>query len=423
MNYELINMGAYNLHLIKTNRFKTITVEVDFRREIQREDITKRAILKEVLLNSNKSFKTERELILESENLYDLKLVASSARMGNYTNISFKTRFLDEKYTEKNMNEESIAFLMDIIFNPNVDNNSFNEEVVNKCKNRIEKSIKSLKDSKLKYTLFKLLENVKDKPYSYNSYGYLEDLEKIDGKVLYDYYKDIIANDFIDIFVVGDFDGVQIKELIKKYFKARTFHKTKSNIIVEELPITKKIIEQAEEDNVNQTQFTILCGINNLTEFERKYVIKVYSELLGGSSNSILFDTVREKNSYAYYVNADVKSYDNILLIYSGIEPGNKNEVFKLIKKCLSDIEKGNFTDDMLSNAKETLIGGIKASLDSPSGIINNYFAKILVGTDDFDERIENFKKVTKDDVINVSKKINIYSTYTLEGVKQDEEN
>lgn len=423
MNYELINMGAYNLHLIKTNRFKTITVEVDFRREIQREDITKRAILKEVLLNSNKSFKTERELILESENLYDLKLVASSARMGNYTNISFKTRFLDEKYTEKNMNEESIAFLMDIIFNPNVDNNSFNEEVVNKCKNRIEKSIKSLKDSKLKYTLFKLLENVKDKPYSYNSYGYLEDLEKIDGKVLYDYYKDIIANDFIDIFVVGDFDGVQIKELIKKYFKARTFHKTKSNIIVEELPITKKIIEQAEEDNVNQTQFTILCGINNLTEFERKYVIKVYSELLGGSSNSILFDTVREKNSYAYYVNADVKSYDNILLIYSGIEPGNKNEVFKLIKKCLSDIEKGNFTDDMLSNAIETLIGGIKASLDSPSGIINNYFAKILVGTDDFDERIENFKKVTKDDVINVSKKINIHSTYTLEGVKQDEEN
>ena len=424
MNYELINMGAYNLHLIRTKRFKTITVEVDLRREIQKEDITKRALLKEVLLNSNKNFQTERELIIESENLYDLKLLASSARMGNYTNLSFKTRFLDEKYTEKNMNEESIAFLMDIIFNPNIEKGSFKEEIVSKCKNRIEKSIKSLKDSKLKYTLFKLLESVKDKPYSYNSYGYLEDLEKIDEKILYDYYKDMINNDFIDIFVVGDFDSIEIKELIKKYFKARTYHKIKTNIIVEELPIVKKITEQSEEDKVNQTQFTILCGINNLSEFERKYVIKVYSELLGGSSNSILFDTVREKNSYAYYVNADVKSYDNILLIYSGIEPGNKNEVFKLIKKCLNDIEKGNFTEDMLKNAKETLIGGIKASLDSPSGIINNYFAKILVGTDDFEERIENFKKVAKEDIINVSKKINIYSTYTLEGeVKQDEEN
>ena len=42
---------------------------------------------------------------------------------------------------------------------------------------------------------------------------------------------------------------------------------------------------------------------------------------------------------------------------------------------------------------------------------------------DNFEEIIENFKKVTKEDVISVSKKINIYSTYTLEGVKQDEEN
>ena len=29
MNFETINMGSYNLHLIKTNRFKTITIDVD----------------------------------------------------------------------------------------------------------------------------------------------------------------------------------------------------------------------------------------------------------------------------------------------------------------------------------------------------------------------------------------------------------
>ena len=94
MNYELIDMGAYNLHIIKTKRFKTITVDINFRTEVKKEEITKRALLKEVLLNSNKNYKSERELIIESENLYDLKLVSSSSRMGNYTNISFKTRFL-----------------------------------------------------------------------------------------------------------------------------------------------------------------------------------------------------------------------------------------------------------------------------------------------------------------------------------------
>jgi len=421
MNYELINMGAYNLHVIRTDRFKTITVEVNFRREIKKEEITKRAVLKEVLLNSNKNFPDERELIIESENLYDLKLVASSSRMGNYTNMSFRTRFLDERYTESGMNEESIAFLMDIIFNPNIENGEFKEDVVQKCKNRIDKSIKSLKDSKLKYTLFKLLENVKDRPYSYNSYGYLEDLETINGKNLYKYYNELISNDLIDIFVVGNIDSSDVKEIIKKYFKARTYHKNKDNIIVEQLPISKKVINNKEEDNVNQTQLTILCSLNDLTDYERKYVIRVYNELLGGSSNSILFDNVREKNSYAYYVNADTKSYDNIMIIYSGIEPGNSEEVLKLIKKCMNDVMHGKISEENLNNAKETLVGGIKASFDSPSGIINNYFAKELVGSADFDERIENIKKVTINDIINVSKKINIYSTYILEGKIQDE--
>ena len=82
----------------------------------------------------------------------------------------------------------------------------------------------------------------------------------------------------------------------------------------------------------------------------------------------------------------------------------------------MHDISKGKFEEDLLDNAKETIIGGIKASLDSPSGIINNYFAKTLVNSDDFYERIENYQKVTSNDIINVSKKINIYATYLLEG-------
>ena len=39
MNLETINMGAYNLHIIKTKKFKTITIDVDFYREIRKEEI------------------------------------------------------------------------------------------------------------------------------------------------------------------------------------------------------------------------------------------------------------------------------------------------------------------------------------------------------------------------------------------------
>lgn len=422
MNYEQINMGSYNLHVIKTTKFKTITVEVNFRRKIKKEDITIRNLLKSILLTSNKSFKTERELIKETESLYDLKLISTNTRIGNYSNLSFKVRFLNEKYTEAGMNEYSIAFLMDILFNPNIENNKFSSEDLKKCKSKLEKSIQKLKDNKLKYTLFKLLETAPEKPYSYNTYGYLEDLEKVTTTNLYEYYKSVLADDYVDIFVVGDIDTAKIKSLLKKYFKATTFKKVKSDIIVDELQPRKRIRKIKEIDNVNQSQLTLLCTLNNLTDFERKYTLLAYNEMLGGSSSSLLFDTVREKNSYAYYVNSSQKAYDNILMIYSGIESGNSENVLKLIRKTLQNIAKGNFTDNDLENAKNTIIASIKASTDSPAGIINTYYAKVLVDSLEFEQRIENIKQITKSDIINLSKKIAMHTLYVLEGENNEED-
>ena len=276
-------------------------------------------------------------------------------------------------------------------------------------------------DNKLKYTLFKLLETTEDMPYSYNPYGYIEDLEKIDVANLYKYYKEILDEDLIDIFVVGDVDTTEIKEILREYFKARTFKKASTDILVDELSVVKPK-KYEETIDANQTQLTILCNLKGITDFERKYVLLVYSELLGGSSNSLLFDTVREKNSYAYYVNSNMKSYDNIMMIYAGIESRNVDDVFKLIKKVLNNVIKGKFTDGDLENAKETIIASINASKDSQSGIINTYFAKVLVGSKDFDERIENIKKVTKEDIMDVAKKVYIHTEYILKG-DSDEEN
>lgn len=422
MNYEQIDMGSYHLHIIKTTKFKTITVEVNFRREVKKEEITIRNLLKSVLLSSNKNFKSERELIKETENLYDLKLISANTRIGNYSNLSFKVRFLNEKYTEDNMNEYSISFLMDVLFNPNVTSNQFDINEVNKAKNRLEKSIKKLSDSKLKYTLIKLLETTKDKPYSYNSFGSLDDIEKISPVSLYDYYKSVLRDDGIDVFVVGDVDATEIKKIFKKYFKTDTFKKNKSTILVEELIPRKRIKKIVESDNTNQSQLTLLCSLNRLTEFERKYVLLVYNEILGGSSNSLLFDTVREKNSYAYYVNSNAKAYDNILMIYSGIESGNSENVLKLIRKTLLNMEKGKFTDKIIDSAKETIIASIKASTDSPAGIINTYYAKVLVNSDDFDKRIENIRKVSREDIMNISKKVMLHTMYLLEGENKEGE-
>lgn len=413
MEYINYNMNAYNLHIIKTDRFKTVTVSVVFRRKINKEEITMRNLLKELLINSSYNYPTERSLIVETERLYDLKLLSSNYRIGNYAILSLKTRFLNEKYTEEGMNEESIKFLLDLIFNPRLDND------IDKCKKKIEKSIMSLNDNKVKYALFKLLEEIPDKPYAYNSYGYLDDLEKIQVDDIKNYYDSILRDDIVDVYVVGDVSEVDIKNIFREYFKIKTYHKNEVNVIVSELSNNRKVLEYKEQDNVNQTQLVMLCNINGLTDRERRYVLPVYGEMLGGTSNSILFDAVRGKNSYAYYVNSIVKGYDNIMMIYAGIDGSNQGEVRKIIEKSLKGISKGNFDIDKFESAKKTIITGIKASLDSPIGIINNYYAMTLVNAPTCEERIKQVESVSKEEIMSVSRKIGIYSYFVLEATNE----
>ena len=141
----------------------------------------------------------------------------------------------------------------------------------------------------------------------------------------------------MDIFVIGDVDTKKLKEIFKDNVKLNTFHKREDNLIVKELTPVKRIKKYVLTEETNQAQLILLFNINNITDFERKYVLLVYNEMLGGSSNSILFDTVREKNSYAYYINSCAKLYDNLFIIFSGIENGSEDEVLKLIRKIKNE--------------------------------------------------------------------------------------
>ena len=420
MNIESHNMGAYNLHFIKTNKFKTISVDVNFYRAIKEDEITKRNLLKMILLDSNNNYKTERELIIESERLYDIKISSGISRIGKFSDLSFQTKFLNEKYTEADMNKESIIFFLSLIFDPYVKEGRFIN--IDKQKNRLYQEINSLKDNKIKYSMLKLMEKIKDKPYSYNPYGQKEDLDDITGKELYDYYKKVISEDQIDIFVLGDFSSNEMKEIFKEYFKVNTFKKENKNLIIPELVPRKRIVKYHDYDKVSQSQLVLLCSLNNLTDFERKYTIKLYNEILGGSSSSVLFSRVREDKGYCYYINTGVKAYDNILLINSGVEKKNIEPAIKLIRRCLKDINNGKVSDELIESSRNTILSSIKASSDTPMGIINTALSRVLVGSDDMEERINNFSKITKEDIIKVSKKVSLHTILTLEDKEEEHE-
>ena len=102
MKYKKIDVGPYNIHLINTNKFKTVTIKINFKRKVKKSEITKRSLLSRILLESSMNYKSSRLLEIKIEELYNLSLNSSSYISGNYSVLSLSSIFLNDKYTEKN---------------------------------------------------------------------------------------------------------------------------------------------------------------------------------------------------------------------------------------------------------------------------------------------------------------------------------
>ena len=99
LKYRKYNMGSYNLHFIESNRFKTITMRINFKRKIEKYDITFRNFLKSILLESNKKYPTRRILEQKCEDLYGLNYNIHNILSGKYGILMMKisTLFLTKQ--------------------------------------------------------------------------------------------------------------------------------------------------------------------------------------------------------------------------------------------------------------------------------------------------------------------------------------
>ena len=419
MKYERIDMGSYHIHFISTNKFKTTTISINFREKIKKEDITIRRFLFQILTNTTKKYNTERLFEIELENLYSLSLYHSNLKFGNYINSYIDIKFLNDKYSDDKLLYNSIDLLYEILFNPNVINNSFESNTFNIIKNKLNLSIKSLKENTGKYASNKALQTMdKSDPISFNMWGDKKDLKNIDEKSLYNYYKHVLDTNIIDIFVVGNVNNDEVLEYIKNKFK---FKERKDINIDPFITYNKvpKLITKSEVMNIHQSKLVIVCKVLNLSLFERRYVLPIYTSILGAGSTSRLFTNVREKNSLAYSINAINNNPNSILMINCGIDSDNYEKTLNLI---MNEINIKNIDKTEVDSARKELISSVETLLDSPSNIINYYYGMEVFKADKIDLKIKNYNRVTIKDIESLSNKIKPAAIYFLKGIDYEEE-
>lgn len=423
MDYIKKDLGSFNLHMINTEKFKTITIKILFHTPIIKEEITKRNVLADVLLQSSNKYSSKRDLIIAAEELYAADISTNNQRLGNYILTSFNLQTLMDKYTEEGNVEKSFRFLSEILFNPDIENKQFKKDKLDIAKNNSLMALDSIKENATNYSLIRMAETFdKDSPISYRMTGYPEDLDMITEKTLYEAYQKMINNDYVDIFVVGNFDKKEMLALVKKCFKFKRVKKRKASYYLKEHKARKKRLFAKEEIDNTQSKLAIACPINKLTEYERNYPLILANLILGGGVDSKLFKDVREKNSLCYTVRSFSNKLDSLLVITAGIDKNNYSKTVEVITRILNDLKKGKFTDNDIEIAKEFYYTSIEELEEDEYRIIVEFMMEEILGLDPIVERLKKISKVNKKEIVKVFKKITMDTVFLLEGVKNEED-
>lgn len=420
MIYKTYKCNSFNVHTIKTDKFKTAHMEIMFRKNVVKDELCAYTFLMDMLSESCCKYKTKRDLIVRFEELYKASCYGITVKTGNVLNSTMVVDFINPKFIdEDNYLEEVLKLPIDMLQSPNVVNEEFDLKQFNIVRERLIRDINSIKDNAFKYAIRNAF-NVMDKnsPTAFSILGTLEDVERITPASLYKTYKSLFKDCVCDIFVIGDMDMDEVVSIIRKHFKYRIINNTTLNLMVDNNVRKKAIIKSDKSENI-QANLVMLYNVLEVSEKEKHVTTQVFNYIFGnGGLTSKLYKSIREENSLCYSISSLYMKYDKLLVIHVSLDQENVDKASKLVKKCLNMMVNGDFTEEDINDAKTNLVMSLDLANDNNVAILNNYVFNKFDNLPELDERKEMIKKVTKEDIINVAKKIKLNTIYVLEGGK-----
>ena len=402
MNYIKQNIKpGITFHKINTNKFKTNLFSIFITTKLERENVTKNALLTAILRRGTKKMPTQELISQNLENMYGASFDCGVEKTGDNHIMKFYLESINNEFlpSQENLSKECLDILIDIVFNPYVENGSFKEEYINGEKENLKQIIEGKIDNKAKYASDRCIEEMyKDKPYGLYKYGYIEDLKNINAKDLYEYYLQLIKNAKIDIFVSGDLDNEILNSI-------------KENEIIKNLKEPKII-----KESMQVTQGKLILGLDILeNKKESKYATSVYNIILGGSANSKMFQNVREKASLAYTAGSIYLRQKDNVFIKCGIDIPNYDKALEIIKQQLEQMKNGDFSENDINNAKLLISSTIGSISETQDAELTYYFSQEL--SDEFisiEDYINRINSVTKEQILNIANNVQINTIYFL---------
>ena len=385
---------------------------------MNKEEAALNALLPAVLLRGCETAPDLRDITLRLDDLYGASLGAQVRRVGDYQTTGLSCSFMREDYAlaGDKVFAPMVAFLEELMFRPKLEAGIFSEDFVAGEKRNLLAAIAAQRNNKRAYAHGQMLKTMcKGDSFGIPRLGEKQDVEAITPQSLYAHYQKVLKQSPVQLFYVGAADPQKIAELLRPMF-------AKLERAPISLPAQTPFCDCGKgevQEEMDVAQGKLCMGFATpITLRDKDFVpMQIFNTIFGGGMISKLFMTVREKLSLCYDISSSYHGSKGIVTVSAGIDCHMDAAVRQEIIKQLSACQAGDFSEEELSAAKQSLLTQLQSTHDSPGAIEGYYATAALSGLPLTPEAYARaVEQATAEDVARAAKTLELHTVYFLKG-------
>ena len=407
-----------HLHFIQSEKFKTNKIKVRFSAPMSEKTIAGRVLTASMLETSNALYPTSQAFREKLANLYGANYSTSLSRRGLVHYLDINLSFVRDQFlSRKNMlADEILDFLKASLFFPLSNGQAFDTKTFEIEKRNVLTDLEAEIENHFYHAHRELNNLFYDLPeMRIPRVATIELVERETAETSFAAFQQMLNQDQIDFFFIGDFNEIAVREKIQEFqFSEReqplqlSYQQNYSNITREKL----------EQRDVHQSIVELAYHFSSQYGDSGHLPLIVLNGLLGGFAHSKLFVNVREKESLAYTISSNFDIFSGLMRIYAGIDRANRTKTIALINRQILDLKRGHFTDEELEQTKNMLKNSILLAQDRQNTLIERAYMSSVLGKKflSLEAWLKALENVSKADLIEAAQQLKLQAIYFMEG-------
>jgi Zn-dependent peptidase, putative len=407
-----------HLHFIQSEKFKTNKIKVRFSAPMSEKTIAGRVLTASMLETSNALYPTSQAFREKLANLYGANYSTSLSRRGLVHYLDINLSFVRDQFlSRKNMlADEILDFLKASLFFPLSNGQAFDTKTFEIEKRNVLTDLEAEIENHFYHAHRELNNLFYDLPeMRIPRVATIELVERETAETSFAAFQQMLNQDQIDFFFIGDFNEIAVREKIQEFqFSEReqplqlSYQQNYSNITREKL----------EQRDVHQSIVELAYHFSSQYGDSGHLPLIVLNGLLGGFAHSKLFVNVREKESLAYTISSNFDIFSGLMRIYAGIDRANRTKTVALINRQILDLKRGHFTDEELEQTKNMLKNSILLAQDRQNTLIERAYMSSVLGKKflSLEAWLKALENVSKADLIEAAQQLKLQAIYFMEG-------